>query len=239
MKFKGFLFAFAGAILFSGCAGALNHSLNDDRSWIKYLENDTSLQSVSLNQKAANSYKFGDVIGSATVKSSLNHADINLGDIYFVDKIKSVIVVDLDANKNINISDKDELASLQSSKNIKFYEFGGGMIESVIYSSEQKPVCKAFYSSLEPINTRSVTNYYKNLHSDKSEFFTTIIEAKIIGNKGFEIKNLEFKFHINQKDRGEVERYVRSDTFKKDGIDQDMLKQGRFLLNVLCRSMFF
>ena len=55
---------------------------------------------------------------------------------------------------------------------------------------KKSPVCKAFFSG-EPISTRSMTNYYVGAFD---EFFATVIDAKIVGNKGFEIKNWTLNF---------------------------------------------
>ncbi|MFL1706209.1 hypothetical protein ACHJH3_04315 [Campylobacter sp. MOP7] len=238
MKFKTFVAAFVSAIVLSGCASSLGSDSADDRAWMRYLESDESLQEISFYKRVVSALKFGEVQGNAVVKTQFGdtYSSKNLGDIYFVSDLKSVIVIDLDKGKNVNISSDNEIKSLQNSKNIKFYEFGGGMIENVIYSTNEKSVCEAFRYSLEPINTKSVTNYYTNV--DKGEFFATIINAQIVGNKGFEIKNLDFKFHVNKKELTKIKEHAHSDKFKKEGIDQDMLKQGRFLLNVLCYSMF-
>ena len=139
-------------------------------------------------------------------------------------------MIDLDSGKNVDLSDKDEIKKLQNSKKFKFYEFGGGILESVVYSAQKSPVCKAFFSG-EPISARSVTNYYVGA---SDEFFATVIDAKIVGSKGFEIKNLDFKFNLPSGKLAEAKEQATSAKFRQDVIDQDLKKQGRILLNILC-----
>ena len=95
---------------------------------------------------------------------------------------------------------------------------------------KKSPVCKAFFSG-EPINARSVTNYYVDA---SDEFFATVIDAKIVGNKGFEIKNLDFKFNLPSSKLAEAKEQATSEKFRQDVIEQDVKKQGRILLNILC-----
>ena len=100
----------------------------------------------------------------------------------------------------------------------------------MIYSAQKSPVCKAFFSG-EPISARSVTNYYVGA---SDEFFATVIDAKIVGNKGFEIKKLDFKFNLPSSKLAEAKEQATSAKFRQDVIDQDLKKQGRLLLNILC-----
>ena len=92
------------------------------------------------------------------------------------------------------------------------------------------PFVRRFFGG-EPINARSVTNYYVGA---SDEFFATVIDAKIVGNKGFEIKNLDFKFNLPSSKLAEAKEQATSAKFRQDVIEQDVKKQGHILLNILC-----
>ena len=232
--------AAAMTLAFSGCA-AITGEMGGERAWRTYMENDASIQQIGFITETTvyemsggkKEEKFGDYMGRAEVKSpgESDSASQNLGWVYASgDGVKTLIVIDLDSGKNVDLSDKDEIKKLQNSKKFKFYEFGGGILESVVYSAQKSPVCKAFFGG-EPISARSVTNYYVGA---SDEFFATVIDAKIVGNKGFEIKNLDFKFHLPSSKLAEAKEQATSAKFKQDAIEQDVKKQGRILLNILC-----
>ena len=232
--------AAAMALAFSGCT-AITGDMGGERAWRTYMENDTSIQQIGFITETTvyemsggkKEEKFGDYMGRAEVKSpgESDSASQNLGWVYSSgDGVKTLIVIDLDSGRNVDLSDKDEIKKLQNSKKFKFYEFGGGILESVVYSVQKSPVCKAFFSG-EPINARSVTNYYVGA---SDEFFATVIDAKIVGNKGFEIKNLDFKFNLPSSKLTEAKEQATSAKFRQDIIEQDLKKQGHILLNILC-----
>ncbi|MCD8212585.1 MAG: hypothetical protein LUC34_00755 [Campylobacter sp.] len=235
---RNFIFTAIAVLAFSGCASLMNEiSGKDPQKWYKFLENNETLQEISFYKRVASGSNIGSVQGSAIIKIPVGKSFTtqDLGDAYLGSVGKNVILIDLDANKNVDMSSQDEIKKLQSSKNIKFYEFSNAMIESVVYSSDKKSVCRTFIDSDEAVKARSVTNYYTQ---NQGEFFATVINADIVGNKGYEIKNLDFKFFVDSKNLPWVKEFARSDEFKKDAIEQDILKQGRFLLNVVCYSMF-
>ena len=60
-----------------------------------------------------------------------------------------------------------------------------------------------------------------------------MIDAKIVGNKGFKIKNLDFTFHLPSSKLAEIKEQATSAKFRQDVIEQDLKKQGHILLNVL------
>ena len=175
---KLFLAAFA-ALAFSGCAG-ITGDMGGERAWRTYMEDDASIQQIGFITETTvyemsggkTVEKFGDYMGRAEVKSpgENDSASQNLGWVYSSGGgAKTLIVIDLGSGKNVDLSDKDEIKKLQNSKKFKFYEFGGGILESVVYSAQKSPVCKAFFSG-EPISARSVTNYYVGA---TDEFFAT------------------------------------------------------------------
>ena len=232
--------AAVAALAFSGCAG-ITGDMGGERAWRTYMENDASIQEIGFITETTvyetgggkTVEKFGDYMGRAEVKApgESDSASRQLGAVYASgDGVKTLIVIDLDTGKNLILSNKDDIKKLQNSKKFKFYEFGGGILESVVYSAQKSPVCKAFFSG-EPISARSVTNYYVGAFD---EFFATVIDAKIVGNKGFEIKNLDFKFHLPSSKLAEVKGQATSAKFRQDVIEQDLKKQGRILLNILC-----
>ena len=74
--------------------------------------------------------------GCAAITGESDAASQNLGWVYASgDGVKTLIVIDLDSGRNVDLSDKDEIKKLQNSKKFKFYEFGGGILESVVYSA--------------------------------------------------------------------------------------------------------
>ena len=52
-----------------------------------------------------------------------------------------------------------------------------------------------------------MTNYYVGAFD---EFLAAVIDAKIVGNKGFEIKNLDFKFHLPSSKLAEIKEQATS-----------------------------
>ena len=160
---KNLFLAAIAALAFYGCAG-ITGEMGGERAWRTYrtyMENDTSIQQIGFITETTvyemsggkKEEKFGDYMGRTEVKSpgKSDSASQNLGWVYSSgDGIKTLIVIDLDSGKNVDLSDKDEIKKLQNSKKFKFYEFGGGILESVIYSAQKSPVCKAFFSG-EPI----------------------------------------------------------------------------------------
>ncbi|MDO5045282.1 hypothetical protein [Campylobacter sp.] len=234
----------AAALFLAGCAqsnAALSAaSLNQvEPAWTNYLENDASLQKIafySANLAATKDLRDGAVIGFALTKGERNGKiqNIKIGDMY-ASGGKSFTVVDLDrGGYYINMHDKNEILSLKNSKNIKFYEFGGGILETVVYSTSQdKTVCDSFLSGKE-IDARSVTNYYDASTSDNSKFFATLMSAKIIKDNAPKASGLEFKYFVGEADLVKFKEAAESDKFKKEVIDQDLIKQERVLKNIIC-----
>ena len=83
--------------------------------------------------------------------------------------------------------DKNELATPKRPKKIKIYQFGGGILESVVYSSDSGAVCESFAAG-KTVKARAVTNYYDKESANNSEFFATVMDigvkkAKAPGSK--------------------------------------------------------
>ena len=74
--------------------------------------------------------------------------------------------------------DKNELATLGKAKKIKIYQFGGGILESVVYSSDSGAVCESFAAG-KAVKAHTVTNYYDKESADNSEFFATLMDIGV------------------------------------------------------------
>lgn len=235
----------SAALFLSGCAQS-NASLSmaklqeaSEPMWSRYVENDASLQKIAFyseNLSKTKALQDGDKIGFALMQNKINGQiqNIKIGDMY-ASGGKSFTVVDLDrGGYYINMHDRNEILSLKNSKNIKFYEFGGGILETIIYSTSQdKTVCDSFLSGKE-INARSVTNYYDASAPDNSKFFATLINAKVTKDKTPKLSDLEFKYFVGEADLAKSKAQAESHKFKKEIIDQDLIKQERVLRNIIC-----
>ena len=91
--------------------------------------------------------------------------------------------------------DKNKLATLRNAKKVKFYQFGGGILESVVFSADSGAVCESFAAS-KTVKARAVTNYYDKESADNSGFFATLMDIGVKKDKSAEIRNLDFKFFV-------------------------------------------
>ena len=231
-----FLFL-AAIILFAGCADKqiLGPS---EKSNLLYLENNETLLEMKF-YKLQNSLddfnKFANIVGKAEIKAAGTNAGFStLGEIMqSSDANKTMIVKNLDTSKDAVLSNSNDIDELINAKNIKFYDIGDGIVQSIVYSTSAMSVCEAFVSSKEAIKTKSVTNYIL-----KNGFFAVILSSDIVGNEGFVLKETRYFFNLSDED----EKMLKNDThnlkFQKTTIESDLLKQGRILLNVLCFKAF-
>ena len=156
--------------------------------WEKYLENDGNIAQVVLfSQDAPNQPQDGDRVGFALTRMD-GSKPLKIGDM-FMSGGQFVIVRDLELDRDVNLNDEDEMMRLGGSKSVKFYEFGNGIFETIVYSAD-KPLCMAFYIG-ESIGARVVTNY--NI-GQNGEFFATLIQSEVKFKSESELANLEFKF---------------------------------------------
>lgn len=233
------------AVLFlAGCAQS-NASLSmaklqedSEPKWTNYLENDESMQKIAFyseNLTSTKELKDGSKIGFALTKKQYEGKlqNVKIGDMY-ASGGKSFSIVDLDRGAYyINMHDKNEVLSLKNSKNIKFYEFGGGILETVVYSANGNLVCEAFISG-KSVNAKSVTNYYNANTPDNSNFFVTVMNSKILKNKTPISNSLSFKYFVPETDLAQFKKSVESEEFKLKVIDKDLMKQERILRNIIC-----
>ena len=244
MKIVNLMTIAVSALFLAGCAQS-NASLSmaklqeaSEPQWTNYLENDASTQKIAFyseNLSATKQLKDGANIGFALTKGKINGKvqNIKIGDMY-ASGGKSFIIVDLDKGAHyINMHDKDDVLSLKNSKNIKFYEFGGGILETIVYTAGGNLVCDSFLSGKE-INARSVTNYYDASAPDNSKFFTTLMNAKIVKEKTPKLGDIEFKYFVAEADLPSVKEQTQSEKFKKDVVHKDLMKQERALRNIIC-----
>ncbi|WP_122863595.1 hypothetical protein [Campylobacter showae] len=232
------------AALLGGCMPSQDHLtasvVSPEPDWIKYLENDGSVGDVAFfseNLSATYAQKNGDIIGMALIKK--DGQNLKLGDMYSQNGI-SFIVLELNDKEKfgyqyINMRDKAEHEDLKKAKKVKFYQFGGGMLESVVFSADSGAVCESFAAG-KTVKARAVTNYYDKESADNSEFFTTVMDIGVKKGKGAEIKNLDFKFFVSDGKLADTQTRARSAEFRSKVIDADAKKQEQILSNIVCAA---
>jgi putative lipoprotein len=232
-----FLFL-AAVILFAGCASRQILKLSE-KSNLLYLENNETLLEMrfcKLENSLDDFNKFANVVGKTEIKAAGSNAEFTpLGELMQSGDANKTMIVknNLDTSKDAVLSNSDDIDELINTKNIKFYDIGDGMVESIVYSTSAMSVCEAFVSSKEAIKTKSVTNYFV-----KNGFFAAILSSDIVGNEGFVIKQTRYFFNLLSENEEKVKNDTHNPNFQKTTIESDLLKQGRILLNVLCFSKF-
>ena len=232
------------AALLGGCMPSQDHLtanvVSPEPDWIKYLENDGSVGDIAFfseNLSKTYALKDGDVIGMAIVKRA--DMALKLGDMYALNEL-SFTVLELDDKEKfgyryVNMRDKNELATLRNAKKVKFYQFGGGILESVVFSADSGAVCESFAAD-KAVKAHAVTNYYDKEIADNSEFFATVMDIGVKKGKSAEIKNLDFKFFVSDGKLASTQTQARSAEFRSKVIDADAKKQEQILSNIVCAA---
>ncbi|MGG7047779.1 MULTISPECIES: hypothetical protein [unclassified Campylobacter] len=225
-------------LVFMGCAGIMSDIAKKDvREWQAYVENNASLEYISFYAIAgANKQKVGEHIGEAVMRVNAfgMQTSKSIGPIFAMPASKSIILIDLKSGKSIDLALKSDFELVQNSGNFKLYEFGLGIVETVVFSVKDGSVCQSFKDKKQ-VASRSVTNY---MIGSGDEFFTTITEAKLRINEGYEIDSIDYQIYANKTLKNDVLNTINHPKFKDDVIGEDLKKQGRFLLNFLCYSFF-
>ena len=241
---KKFISIAALAALLGGCMPSQDHLtasvVSPELDWIKYLENDGTVGDVAFfseNLSKTYAQKNGDIIGMALIKK--DGQNLKLGDMYAQNGV-SFIVLELNDKEKfgyqyINMRDKNELATLRGAKKVKFYQFGGGILESVVFSADSGAVCESFAAG-KTVKAHAVTNYYDKESADNSEFFATLMDIGVKKGKSAEIKNLDFKFFVSDGKLASTQTRARSAEFRSKVIDADAKKQERILSNIVCAA---
>ncbi|MBR8462362.1 hypothetical protein KDE12_05775 [Campylobacter sp. faydin G-105] len=215
------------AFVFLGCAAKTQHKKEYEITWTAFVDNDGIKREVGFierlnlidNKNMASN-------GVALVREIGAFANTKLGDMYNIAKNRANIIINLDTNVSVNPNSKADVAALKTTKAIKFYEFGGGIVESVLYSSDSS-VCAELLSG-KFINSLSITNYYKR----NDGYFTNLIQTKM-SKKGAKITKFELSYDMRDSDMlQKVKEFAKSKRAKML-FDNDIKKQGR-LLAVLC-----
>lgn len=240
---KKILSVVALAALFSGCAPLQDNLTGTDLSepkWSKYFENDGNLGNIAFyseNLSKTYALKDGDVIGMAIVKRA--DMALKLGDMYALNGL-SFTVLELDDKEKfgyryVNMRDKAEHEALKKAKTVKFYQFGGGILESVVFSADSGAVCESFAAD-KTVKAHAVTNYYDKESVDNSEFFATLMDIGVKKGKSAEIENLDFKFFVSDSKLASTQTRARSADFRSKVIDADAKKQAQILSNIVCAA---
>lgn len=233
---RKFLFL-AAAILFAGCAGK-QILAPSEKSNLLYLENNETLHEVrfyKLQNGLDDFNKFANIVGKAEIKEASENAEFSaLGELMQSgDANKTMIVKNLDTSKDAVLSNSNDIDELINAKNIKFYEISNGAIKSVVYSTKNVPVCKAFVSGKEVIKVKSVTN-----HPLKNGFFAVILNSDISNDQGFFLRETSYYFNLSSEDEEKIKAETLTQNFYKTFIESDLVRQGEILSNVLCFSKF-
>lgn len=231
-----FLFL-AAVILFAGCADKQILGPSDEANLL-YLENNETLHEMKF-YKLQNSLddfnKFANIVGKAEIKAAGENGKFSaLGELMQSgDANKTMIVKNLDTNKDAVLSNSNDIDELINAKNIKFYEISNGAIKSVVYSTKSMPVCEAFVSGKEAIKVKSVTN-----HPLKNGFFAVILNSDISNDQGFFLRETRYYFNLSSEDEEKIKAETLTQNFYKTFIESDLVRQGEILSNVLCFSKF-
>ena len=227
----------AAIIFFTGCASK-QILAPSEKSNLLYLENNETLHEMKF-YKLQNSLddfnKFANIVGKAEIKATGVNAEFStLGELMQSgDANKTMIVKNLDTNKDAVLSNSNDIDELINAKNIKFYEISNGAIKSVVYSTKSMPVCEAFVSGKEAIKVKSVTN-----HPLKNGFFAVILSSDISNDQGFFLRETRYYFNLSSEDEEKIKAETLTQNFYKTFIESDLVRQGEILSNVLCFSKF-
>jgi len=199
---RKFLFL-AAVILFAGCAGK-QILAPSEKSNLLYLENNETLHEMKFYklQNSLNDFnKFANIVGKAEIKEASENAEFSaLGELMQSgDANKTMIVKNLDTSKDAVLSNSNDIDELINAKNIKFYDIGDGIAESIVYSTSAMSVCEAFVSSKEAIKTKSVTNYFV-----KNGFFAVILNSDISNDQGFFLRETRYYFNLSSEDEEKI-----------------------------------
>jgi len=239
---KNLFLAAVAALAFCGCAGIASSANKAERdvsnidvledNWTRYLDTDGAVREVAfLTAFFSRDFRVqpadGETTGFALTKKEGSRLPFRLGAVYKSGD-RAFMLKDADTEAEFDLKDEASATRLRGARRIKFYEFSSNLTTVAVFEAPIS-VCKAFFGG-EPISARSVTNYYVGA---SDEFFAIVIDVRIVGNKGFEIKNLDFKFHLPSSKLTEAKEQATSAKFRKDVIEQDLKKQGRILLSIL------
>ena len=231
-----FLFL-AAVIFFAGCAGKQILKPNDEANLL-YLENNETLHEMKFYklQNSLNDFnKFANIVGKAEIKAAGVNAEFStLGDLMQGSKADQMVLVkNLSTNHELILSNASDIEELANAKNIKFYDIGGGIAQSIVYSTSAMSVCEAFVSGKEAIKVKSVTN-----HPLKNGFFAVILNSDISNERGFFLRETRYYFNLSSEDEENIKAETLTQNFYKTFIESDLVKQGEILSNVLCFSKF-
>ena len=239
---KNLFLAAIAALTFYGCAGITSsankaeHDVSNidvpEDNWTRYLDTDGAVREVAFltvffSRDFRAQPEDGEATGFALTRKDGARLPFSLGAVYKSGG-SAFMLKDADTEAEFDIKDEASATQLRGARRIKFYEFSSNLTTVAVFEAPIS-VCKAFFGG-EPISARSVTNYYVGA---SDEFFAIVIDVRIVGNKGFEIKNLDFKFHLPSSKLTEAKEQATSAKFRKDVIEQDLKKQGRILLSIL------
>ena len=227
----------ATVIFFIGCASKqiLNPS---EKSNLLYLENNETLHEMKFYklQNSLNDFnKFANIVGKAEIKEASENSKFGaLGELMQGSEADVMVLVkNLGTNHELILSNASDIEELANAKNIKFYDIGGGIAQSIVYSTSAMSVCEAFVSGKEAIKVKSVTN-----HPLKNGFFAVISNSDISNDQGFFLRETRYYFNLSSEDEEKIKAETLTQNFYKTFIESDLVRQGEILSNVLCFSKF-
>ena len=227
----------AAVILFAGCAGK-QILAPSEKSNLLYLENNETLHEMKIYklQNSLNDFnKFANIVGKAEIKEASENSKFGaLGELMQGSEADVMVLVkNLGTNHELILSNASDIEELANAKNIKFYDIGGGIAQSIVYSTSAMSVCEAFVSGKEAIKVKSVTN-----HPLKNGFFAVILNSDISNDQGFFLRETRYYFNLSSEDEEKIKAETLTQNFYKTFIESDLVRQGEILSNVLCFSKF-
>lgn len=210
-------------LFFVGCANLSEISSNNDRFFKKYLENNETLQEMSFTQ-ISTAYdmqnkiepKFRQITGKAFIKVPF-YSDFtlkNLGHYFYVGSGMNALLLNLDTK--------------EPSSKMKIYEFGNGILNSVVYDSGDTALCLAI-ADKKPINLKIVSNFY----IDDSEFFAVIATAKFDGE--IKVQDVRHRIFASQKYAEKIS--AKSDEIRQVVVQESLQDSILLLDRLVCKEV--
>ena len=147
-------------------------------------------------------------------------------------------ILNLDKNNEMVIlGEPSQNDAIQSSKNLKLYEFDDEIFETIVYSAPNG-VCNA-HKNHQPIQAKSVTNYYNAYKNGQGNLGVIIIHSTINGEFDYQIKDFEIKAYnqhgeIKMDNLSEKEIKELKQQVEKTQVIPDVRKQTQLIRTLLC-----
>lgn len=195
---KAIALALISGCIISGCATTsmstvTSKSINDYNT--PYYDADGQLKSLRFG-------KYAHIIGKELKENDVAgyFQDLSTGKeikIFKYSDEKTFSLINLDTDQPITVLNPASFHDIANAKNVKFHEFGKGIIESAIFMSANG-LCKD-YNSSKGINVDFVTNYYPNYYKSPNDFMTTFANVQLYQQEPNKLISSKVEAHSNNE----------------------------------------